>query len=363
MQQYNPKNADIKVYVGGEILPRKEAKVSVFDSVVQGGDAVWEGLRVYDGRIFCLDRHLYRLQASARAMAFTNVPSDEEIKKAIFATLEANGMRDDTHIRLTLTRGEKVTSGMDPQLNQFGPTLIVLAEWKPPIYAGQRQKLVTASVRRNSPQMVDSKIHHNNLINNILAKIEANVAGKDAALMLDIDGFVAEANGTSSIRQELDGYDACFFCLGISAASVSKEVYYRITHDLTIHWAETLVALNPDMTFIYVSGEGTDSKESSRSNWANVKGKTENEILEMPFKQKYMFRPGYIQPQRGIRSATPLYNAMYVIFKPLYPIMKAIFGKAITSTTELGQAMIKAHRLGSEKAHLHTPDINELAAS
>ncbi|MEL6592752.1 MAG: aminotransferase class IV [Bacteroidota bacterium] len=203
MQQYNPKNADIKVYVGGEILPRKEAKVSVFDSVVQGGDAVWEGLRVYDGRIFCLDRHLYRLQASARAMAFTNVPSDEEIKKAIFATLEANGMRDDTHIRLTLTRGEKVTSGMDPQLNQFGPTLIVLAEWKPPIYAGQRQKLVTASVRRNSPQMVDSKIHHNNLINNILAKIEANVAGKDAALMLDIDGFVAEANGTNvfMIRQ------------------------------------------------------------------------------------------------------------------------------------------------------------------
>lgn len=166
----------------------------------------------------------------------------------------------------------------------------------------------------------------------------------------------------SSIRQELAGYDACFFCLGISATSVSKEVYYSITHDLTIHWAETLLELNPDMTFLYVSGEGTDSNESSRSNWANVKGKTENEILEMPFKQKYMFRPGYIQPQRGIRSATPLYNAIYLIVKPLYPIMKAIFGKAITSTSELGQAMIKAHRLGSEKSHLHTRDINELAA-
>ncbi|MEL7342309.1 MAG: NAD-dependent epimerase/dehydratase family protein, partial [Bacteroidota bacterium] len=145
----------------------------------------------------------------------------------------------------------------------------------------------------------------------------------------------------SAIREELAGYDACFFCLGISAASVSKEDYYRITHDLTIHWAETLVALNSEMTFIYVSGEGTDSKESSRSNWANVKGKTENELLEMPFKQKYMFRPGYIQPQRGIRSATPLYNAMYVIFKPLYPILKAIFGKAITSTTELDHRLTK----------------------
>lgn len=197
MQKFYPKNADIKVYVGGEIVPRSEAKVSVFDSVVQGGDAVWEGLRVYDGRIFCLDKHLYRLQASARAMAFVDVPSNEFIKQAIFDTLKANGMRNDTHIRLTLTRGEKITSGMDPQLNQSGPTLIVLAEWKPPIYAGERQKLITASIRRNSPQMVDSKIHHNNLINNILAKIEANVAGRDAALMLDIDGFVAEANGTN----------------------------------------------------------------------------------------------------------------------------------------------------------------------
>ena len=197
MQQFNPKNADIKVYVGGKIVPRSEAKVSVFDSVVQGGDAVWEGIRVYDGRIFCLDRHLDRLHASAKAMAFADIPSRESIKQAIFDTLQANGMRDHTHIRLTLTRGEKVTSGMDPKLNQSGSTLIVLAEWKPPIYEGERQKLITSSVRRNSPLFVDSKIHHNNLINNILAKIEANVAGADAALMLDKDGFVAEANGTN----------------------------------------------------------------------------------------------------------------------------------------------------------------------
>ena len=198
MQAFNPKNQDIIVHVGGKLLPREDAKVSVFDSVVQGGDAVWEGLRVYDGRIFSLDRHLNRLQASAKAMAFVDVPSNEEIKQAIFDTLKANDMRDGVHIRLTLTRGTKITSGMDPRLNQSGPTLIVLAEWKPPIYdLVNGRKLITASIRRNTPLCLDSKIHHNNLINNILAKIEANVAGVDAALMLDIDGFVAETNATN----------------------------------------------------------------------------------------------------------------------------------------------------------------------
>lgn len=197
MQSFNPKNEHIKIYVGGEIVHRDEAKVSVFDSVVQGGDAVWEGIRVYDGRIFCLDKHLDRLFASAKAMAFTDVPSREEIKQAIFDTLKANGMRDNTHIRMTLTRGKKITSGMDPRLNQFGPCLIIVAEWKPPIYDKGGIRLVTASIRRNSPQFVDSKIHHNNLINNILAKIEANLAGVDDALMLDIHGFVAETNATN----------------------------------------------------------------------------------------------------------------------------------------------------------------------
>ena len=127
LQQYNPKNADIKVHVGGELLHRNDAKVSVFDSVVQGGDAVWEGLRVYKSGIFCLDRHLNRLYESVKALAFSDIPSKESIKKAIFDTLAANGMRDETHIRLTLTRGEKVTSGMDPRLNQKGACLIVLA--------------------------------------------------------------------------------------------------------------------------------------------------------------------------------------------------------------------------------------------
>ena len=197
LQKFNPKNADIKVYINGEIVPRNEAKVSVFDSVVQGGDAVWEGIRVYDGRVFALNEHLERLINSARAMAFRNIPTKAFVKKAIFDTLKANNMSDGVHIRLTLTRGEKITSGMDPRLNQKGLTLIVLAEYKAPVYDKSGITLITASVRRNSPQFVDSKIHHNNLINNIMAKIEANHAGADSAIMLDAYGFVAEANGTN----------------------------------------------------------------------------------------------------------------------------------------------------------------------
>lgn len=198
LQQFNPKNTNIFVHIGGALLPRDQARISVFDSSVQGGDAVWEGLRVYKNGIFCLDRHLDRLEASAHALAFVNIPSKTEIKKAIFETLEANGMRDDTHIRLTLTRGEKVTSGMDPRLNTKGPCLIVLAEWKPLVYDNSKGiRVITSSQRRNSPQFLDSKIHHNNLLNNILAKIQANVAGVDAAVMLDNYGFVSELNDTN----------------------------------------------------------------------------------------------------------------------------------------------------------------------
>ncbi|MEO6168310.1 MAG: aminotransferase class IV [Chitinophagales bacterium] len=194
LQQFNPKNETITVSINGKLYPRNKARVSVFDSSVQGGDAVWEGLRVYNGKVFCLDEHLIRLHESAHAMMFSNVPSKEEIKLAIFETLKANGMRDEAHIRLTLTRGEKITSGMDPRLNQKGCTLIVLAEWKKPVYGNEGVSLITSSIRRNSPMNIDSKIHHNNLINNILAKIEANIAGADDALMLDQYGFVAETN-------------------------------------------------------------------------------------------------------------------------------------------------------------------------
>lgn len=178
-------------------MPRNDAKVSVFDSVVQGGDAVWEGLRVYDGRIAEFEPHLRRLQDSAKALAFVDVPTSDEIRSAVFATLAANDMRDETHIRLTLTRGEKITSGMNPRFNQSGCTLIVLAEWKPSVYSDDGIRVVSASTRRNTPSCLDSKIHHNNLLNNILASIEANVAGVDSAIMLDINGFVSETNDTN----------------------------------------------------------------------------------------------------------------------------------------------------------------------
>ena len=197
MKLIDERNADILIYINGELLPRNEAKISVFDSAVQGGDAVWEGLRVYNGRIAALNDHLQRLQNSAKALMFKDVPSIEEVKDALFKTLEANGMWDQTHVRLTLTRGEKITSGMNPSLNQSGCTLIVLAEWKPPVYSNSGIKVITSSIRRNSPHFLDSKIHHNNLLNNILAIIEANVSGVDSAIMLDNNGFISETNDTN----------------------------------------------------------------------------------------------------------------------------------------------------------------------
>ena len=197
MKTVDPRNQDILVYVNGELKPRAEARVSVFDSVVQGGDAVWEGLRVYRGRIAAFPAHLTRLQNSAKALAFAAVPSSQEIRAAVVDTLKANDMRDGAHIRLTLTRGEKITSGMNPKLNQSGCSLIVLAEWKPPVYSDDGIRVITASTRRNTPSCLDSKIHHNNLLNNILASIEANVAGADSAIMLDLQGFVSETNDTN----------------------------------------------------------------------------------------------------------------------------------------------------------------------
>lgn len=197
MATVDPRNQNILVHVRGELVAREDARISVFDSAVQGGDAVWEGLRVYKGRIAALSGHLQRMQNSARALAFEAVPSSDEVRAAIFSTLEANGMTDEAHIRLTLTRGEKITSGMNPKLNQSGCSLIVLAEWKPPVYSDIGIRVVSSSIRRNTPQCLDSKIHHNNLLNNILAAIDANVAGVDSAVMLDVHGFISETNDTN----------------------------------------------------------------------------------------------------------------------------------------------------------------------
>jgi branched-chain amino acid aminotransferase len=196
LQQFNEKNRDLIVNIDGRLLHRDKAGVSPFDSSVQGGDAVWEGLRLYDGRIFKLNQHLDRLENSARALSFSEIPPREKIIKEIRRTLAANKMRDGVHIRLTLTRGVKITSGMDPRLNQSGPTLIVLAEHKAPVYDRSGLTLKTSSIRRPPPSVLDPRIHHANLLNSILAKIEANNAGADDALMLDLDDNVAETNAT-----------------------------------------------------------------------------------------------------------------------------------------------------------------------
>jgi branched-chain amino acid aminotransferase len=196
LQQFDPRNRDILVNINGELVHRDRAGISPFDSAVQGGDAVWEGLRVYDGRVFRLCEHLARLRSSALALAFESIPKDEEITREIGRTLSANSMRDGVHIRLTLTRGVKVTSGMDPRLNQSGPTLIIIAEHKEPVYDARGIALITSSIRRFPPDCLDPKIHHCNLIQSILAKIEANGAGADDAIMLDARGFVAETNAT-----------------------------------------------------------------------------------------------------------------------------------------------------------------------
>ena len=195
-QAFNPKNSDLLININGELYHRDVAGISPFDSAVQGGDAVWEGLRLYQGRIFKLIPHLDRLRDSALAMSFSEIPSHDEIIAEISKTLAANQMTDGVHIRLTLSRGLKYTSGMDTRLNTSGPTLIVLAEHKPPVYDKSGIRLITSGIRRIPPDCVDQNIHSCNLINSILAKIQANAAGVDDALMLDYQGYVAETNAT-----------------------------------------------------------------------------------------------------------------------------------------------------------------------
>jgi branched-chain amino acid aminotransferase len=196
LQKFNEANRDLIVNINGRLVSREEAGVSPFDSAVQGGDAVWEGLRLYNGRIFKLHEHLARLRRSASALSFAEIPPNDKLIDEIKRTLAANQMRDGVHIRLTLTRGVKITSGMDPRLNQSGSTLIVLAEHKAPVYPKSGLTLITSKMRRPPPEILDPQIHHANLLNSILAKIEANKAGADDAIMLDLRGFVAETNAT-----------------------------------------------------------------------------------------------------------------------------------------------------------------------
>ncbi|MEO8150013.1 MAG: aminotransferase class IV [Bacteroidia bacterium] len=252
LQKFNEKNKDIKVFVGGKLVDRNDAKVSVFDSAVQGGDAVWEGLRIYNRKIFCFREHVNRLQQSAKSLAFVDIPTFEYVRQAVVDTLAANEMFNDAHIRLTLTRGEKITSGMDPRLNQKGSCLIVLAEWKAPVYNNSDGiTLVTSQIRRNSPQTLDSKIHHNNLLNNILAKIEANYANADDALMLDLNGFVAETNATNIFMIKGDELHTPLPVACLSG--ITRKLVLQIASDLKIKNTERNISVtemyNADIVF------------------------------------------------------------------------------------------------------------------
>ncbi len=164
----------------------------------------------------------------------------------------------------------------------------------------------------------------------------------------------------SPIEGKLSGYAACFFCLGISAVGMNEEAYRRVTYDLTISVARTLARLNPTMTFIYVSGAGTDSTERGGRMWARVKGKTENALLRMPFKAAYMFRPGYIQPLQGIRTKTRWYRAIYAVMGPLYPVWKLLFPKYVTTTECVGRAMLNVAKRGAPKSVLENQDFDSI---
>jgi uncharacterized protein YbjT (DUF2867 family) len=164
----------------------------------------------------------------------------------------------------------------------------------------------------------------------------------------------------TAIEGKLSGYDACFFCLGVSAAGMNEQAYRRVTYDLAISAARTLAKLNPTMTFIYVSGAGTDSTERGRMMWARVKGQTENALLQMPFKAVYMFRPGYIQPLHGIRTKTKWYGAVYAMMGPLYPVWKLLLPKYVTTTECVGRAMLNVAKRGAPKSVLENQEINNI---
>jgi uncharacterized protein YbjT (DUF2867 family) len=164
----------------------------------------------------------------------------------------------------------------------------------------------------------------------------------------------------SPIEPELSGLDACFFCLGVSSAGMSVEKYRRVTYDIALAAAETLAKLNPKMTFVFISGAGTDSSEHGRVMWARVKGQTENALLRLPFKAAYMFRPGVIVPLHGIKSRTALYRIPYAILGPLFPLLKTLMPKYVTTTEKLGRAMLTAAKRGAPKPILESSDINDL---
>jgi uncharacterized protein YbjT (DUF2867 family) len=165
------------------------------------------------------------------------------------------------------------------------------------------------------------------------------------------------------VENALSGFDACFFCLGVASTGMTEADYTRLTFDLTTTIAQTLVRLNPAMTFVYVSGSGTDSSEKGRMMWARVKGRTENALLRMPFRSAFMFRPGFIVPLHGIQSKTRMYRIFYSVLKPILPMLHRLFPRSILTTEELGQAMLKTVRQGAARRVLETGDIRDLLNS
>ncbi len=241
LQSYDERNRNLLININGELIHRDNAGISPFDSAVQGGDAVWEGLRLYDNKVFRLKQHLERLRHSAKALAFDSIPTNAELCTELKKTLDANDMTDNVHVRLTLTRGVKLTSGMDPRLNTQGPTLIILAEHKPPVYDTQGITLITSAIRRWRSDTLDPKIHHCNLLQSILAKIQANAAGVDDALMLDDAGFLAETNAThvfivTSAVVETSRVVAC-------PEGITRSVVLQICRDNHIPSAERDISL------------------------------------------------------------------------------------------------------------------------
>jgi len=164
------------------------------------------------------------------------------------------------------------------------------------------------------------------------------------------------------IEPALSGFDACFFCLGVSSVGMKEDAYDHVTRGITLAAAETLVRLNPGMTFVYVSGAGTDSSEQGSTMWARVKGRTENELLRLPFKAAYMFRPGFIQPMHGESSKTPLYRVLYQILRPLVPLLVRAFPNAVLTTEDLGRAMLICAERGAPKPILEIRDIRALVS-
>ncbi|MGZ3441915.1 MAG: NAD(P)H-binding protein [Polyangia bacterium] len=198
-------------------------------------------------------------------------------------------------------------------------------------------------------------------VERVLSVVRAPTGQRDAKLEELVH---ADFYDYTAIEPRLAGYDACFFCLGVSAAGMSEADYRHVTYDLTLAAARSLVRASPAMTFIYVSGAGTDTSERGRAMWARVKGQTENALMQLPFRAAVMFRPGLIQPLHGIRSKTRLYRIVYAIVGPLlFPLLNLLAPRMVTTTERVGRAMLRVARQGAPKPLLENPDINQLAAA